>query len=273
MKKIFYVIAAIFAGFLYLYWLNNSQMDGANKYMEMYKKNAQENYDKIYSENYSSDYKAITEREEAEKIKRIRVAEDNLITGYWKKAKSSEGQELGAITQEFPEIYADIVVKDIENGKYDSLNQYIVENYPNSRYVNYPVIERCKQEGATREQCATKLTVAGVESGLDTNYVNHFREQDIEGGKSRNNLWGLKMNRRYAQLKNLEFVTKPPYDKYSFVSFSSFDSGNKFFIDFLNQEYKGAQTPSDLHPDFNASDTWLLKANRFYDIILPLIKY
>lgn len=273
MKKIFYVIAAIFAGFLYLYWLNNSQMDGANKYMEMFNKQSQENFDKIYSDNYKPDYEAIVNQEEIKKVNAIKLREDDLIAEYWRRAKSMEGQQIGAIPQKYNEIYADLVVKDVENGNYNSLQQYLLENYPTSRLVNFPIIETCKKYLASREQCATMLAIAGVESGMDTNYVTHGRVQDIEGGRARNNMWGLKMNKRYANLKGISSVTRPPYDNYSFVDFSTLDSGTKFFLEFLNQEYKGASQPSHLHPAFNQSDTWLLKANRFYNILLPLIKY
>lgn len=273
MRKMFYVFAILLLISFFFAWLNQNQKEAGNKFLEEYKQQSQDNYDKIYSENYKTDYQAIVEKEEIEKAKRVKLEEDELIASYWREAKSSVGQQIGAITQEFPEIYADLVVKDVENGNYNSLQQYLLENYPTSRLVNFPIIETCKKYLASKEQCATMLAIAGVESGMDTNYVTHGRERAIEEGQARNNLWGLKMNKRYAELKGLDGVTRAPYGNYSFVDFSTLDSGTKFFLEFLNIEYKGASQPSHLYPYFNGSSTWLQKTERFYEILLPLIKY
>lgn len=273
LKNVLFIIGLLFLISIYLYILDKKQMEDSNVFLDNYKKLSQENYDRIYSENYKTDYESIVMEEEEEKVKRIKVREDELIREYWRQAKSQVGQQIGVITQEFPEVFTELVVKDAKAGHYTGLQDYLNSNYPNSRLASYNIIGKCKEYGASPEQCALMLAVAGVESSMDTNYVTHWRERDVVGGQQRNNLWGLKMNRRYADLKGLDYVSKPPYDNYSFVAFTTLDSGIKYFLEFLKIEYKGASQPSHLFPYFNGSQSWLNKANKFYDIILPLIKY
>lgn len=279
------IVMMLFIG-LGSYYYQVGQLDPLSK--EAIDMEIAERYEELYKEHYKIDQAKVTELEKIEMENRIEKQLESIRAQYWAESKQETLKGVTEYIEASPEVVSLLVDFDkLESQKYSSIDEFLVKNYPSSRWIGYPVEEKCKEYGATKWQCIAMIVISGTESAFDTAYVKNDRTQAIDEGKNRNNLWGLKANRRYIDAKcSMPVVShwaetncrteysSIPYDGFAFVDFNSYESGVKWFItDTMQKGYKSVTNYNQMVGYFNASQSWADKCNHFHNILEPLLNY
>ncbi len=239
MKKLLTIgiISSILFGAVGIYHFSVESLDPLSK--EAIDDRIQEKYETLYEGHYKIDEEKIRQLENSLMENRVSEELKDVRASYWAEAKEDILGGIAEYVSASPEVVPLLVdFKKIESQQYSSLDDFFIKNYPSSRWIGYEdkLISDCKEWGATEFQCLSAIVISGTESGFDTAYVKNDRTTALDEGRARNDLWGLKANRRYIDAKCGDTkecranYSSIPYDGFAFVDFNTFDSGVEWFL-------------------------------------------
>jgi len=240
-----------------------------------------ERYEEIYSERFEEEQIPIEAEEITSMKERVQIRLEDLKAGYWKEAKEETLGGVKEYIEASPEVISFIIDFDkLESQKYASIDDFLEKNYPNSRLIGHNIKARCKKNEMSENQCLLTLGIAGKESAFDEAYVKNDWSPAVMEGKARNNMFGLKANRRYIDTKCGEDkecrakYSSIPYDGFAFVPFNTFESGLDWFMnDTLKKGYPSVTNPYQMITFYNNNPKWADDVQHFMNILKPLLNY